>query len=92
MDLERLQESVERIKGIIKYICSHLRFSASEIEDNCKIARTTVNRYLKIWCNEKYIIWRKNRDSRNNSAYKEYEVTEKGLVIFSNFLSAVISI
>jgi len=44
MDLERLQESVERIKGIIKYICSHLRFSASEIEDNCKIARTTVNR------------------------------------------------
>ena len=92
MNLERFQERVDRIKGIIKYICSHIRFSASEIETSCKIARTTLNRYLKTWNNENYIIWKRNRDSRDKGAYKEYEVTEKGLVIFSNFLNTVISI
>jgi len=87
MDLERLDMKVSKIAGIVKFICSRKTFSASEIVDKFNIANTTIYRYLLIWCNENYLISRKNRNGNHNCALKEFIVTPKGLLVFTEFYS-----
>jgi len=87
MDLERLDMKVSKIAGIVKFICSRKTFSASEIVNKFNVANTTLYRYLLIWCNKSYITSRKNNNGNHNGALKEFKVTPKGLLVYTEFYS-----